>query len=237
MPTFSAQTLIDRAAAIADMHDSFVQPVTWLAWINQERLALEQFCARSGWILNRLVARDFSWSLFPYVYTDTFMAVVGVWELDSSGRMRQLVHTNVIDIQRQDSATGPITGPATNWSVTLDNDADFANFTLFPRPTSGTYRIIFLDVPTQMASTASNMTLPLGIEEWIVLKIARRALIKEDSDTAAIDRLISEEEQRIEEIGWAKAVGEVPAVRNSDIQNRAWSGQIVYPAPISWLWR
>jgi hypothetical protein len=237
MPSFSAQNIIDRAAAASDMHDNFVDPNTWIAWLNVERQALDIFCARSGWVLSGLSAFDVPAASFvPYQLTSPVLAIVGVWEKDSSGRLRQLVHTNFIDMNRQVDGTGPVTGIATNWSMDNVLDDELINIHLFPRPTSGTYRIVFAAATPPITSTVDAVVLPLGIEEYLVLRMARRALIKEESDVTSISKQIVEEKDRIEEICWSRAIGEVPAVRNVDVVNRTWSGQVIWPSHNSWVW-
>lgn len=236
MPGFTAQDLIDRAAAIADMHDNFVSPATWLSWLNTERQALDVLMLRSGWNLNRLTSVDFAAAnAHPYAYITDFLAVVGVWEVMSSGTLRQLIHTNFIDFNRQSDSTGPTLGHPTHWAMDFNTDTAEYDFHFYPRPTSGTFRLVVAGISPTATATTDAMAFPVGIEEWIVLRMARRALVKEESDTSAIDRLISSEEQRIEELCWARVLGEVPAARNTDLVNRAWTGQMIYPPPATWV--
>lgn len=235
MPAFTAQALIDRAAAIADMHDSFVTTNQWLAWLNTEIRALDIFMARAGWVLPAAtVATDTS---APYGFTIAAetLAIVGVWE-EINGRYRLLRPMHPVEFQQQNATTGVATGAAQNYMVTNTPSADTLTVSLFPRPLSGTYVIYSIPVSTLAASTSTSLYYPMGFEERLVLGMARKALVKEESDIGAISVLIQEQDQRIEEACWSRMLGEAPSVRNIDPQTRGWTMFPEWPAPARWHW-
>src|SRR5512139_1488436 len=110
MRAFTVQQLIDRAAAIADMHDSFVTPAQWLAWYNTEARALELFIARSGWVINLASSVDAGAS-YTATITGAPLAILGVYEV-RDGRYRPLKFQNQVDFTRKNVAAATDTGDA-----------------------------------------------------------------------------------------------------------------------------
>ena len=241
MPAFSAGDLIDRAASAADMHDLFISPKEWYAWLNVERQALCISAARSGWVLNgiQFFTVNPSTDLVAGAYTvpSEFLAVIGVWEVDGAGRARRIEISNFPDSFHQTGVT--ITGAADKVWVE-DAFGEATNSTLFhfwPVPTANTYRIAVVKVPIeQQDGVIALMNYPMGVEERIVLGMARRALMKEESDTTDIDLAISREDQRVEEMSWSRAFAESPTVRNVDQVSRGWNKELVFGSPNNWLW-
>lgn len=246
MPQFTVQSIIDRAAAQADMQDNFVKPSEWLAWFNFELSDLDIFMAKSGWTQNLNWFSNVAPSGIPNgtLGIDEVLAVAAVYEY-KDGQYRRLVRKPVIDFPRALSGvlapleTGEQTGPALAYSVIVDSNTDPSLYStviqLSPIPTSGTYVVAFLGARGQF-SAVNSLTLPLGVEERIVLKLARRARIKEESDFRDIDQLIKDAETFIESMCWSSSLGEAPAVRNVDFTERGWTDSIVYPNWAQWAW-
>lgn len=242
MPAFLAQDIIDRAAAAADMQDDFVQPKTWLSWMTAELQALTISAARSGWVVNGLQQTVFPVSSLvgdTYTLSSTtgFLAILGVWEVDSSGRTRRIQFDNFVDVFRQ-LGTGPITGPATRFTVTSRIEAaqDDLDIKLYPRPTSGQYLVVSVSQPPRLAALTDNLFIQAGMDERVVLGCARRALLKEESDVVDISKLIEEEDAKVEELASSRVFSAAPKVRNVDDFERGWNMQLTYPPPTSWVW-
>lgn len=243
MPVFTVQSVINRAAALADMHDTFVQPETWLSWFNTERMALQLFKARHGAVAQN-IAFDSVTGADKYPLSTggvtQFIALVGVWELTSSQRLRPLRFVPYADNLWQDVA-GPITGPSNTVSIedTNNDGADVATFLrFFPRDPTGTYLIAYIKAPTALTDPGQSFSEPVGLEERIVLGMARRALIKEESDTSAVEKLIREHDQIVEEYVWSRSFAQAPGVRNVDYVQRGWMSMdtFVPPSIDSWVW-
>lgn len=232
MPSFTAQSLIDRAAAIADIEDNFVSPGQWLTWLSVERSAQALAAARGGWTLNQ-VSTQTTPATDTWTLTGDFLALIGVWEVDSSGRTRPLIAEDFQSNFRQ-TVGGPITGPATRFSITDAGGVVTVHF--FPRPTSGTYMAALVGTTPAFATVLDTITLPAGLEERLVLGMARRALIKEESDVTDISKLIALEDQRLEEFVWARIISSVAKVRNVDHVERGWGSDLTYPPPTDWVW-
>lgn len=236
MPSFTAQNIIDRAAAAADMHDDFVPQSIWLAWLNVARQELCIKMARSGWVPFGMVSGS---AVSPTTGTVPlnfeFLALIGVVEVDSSGRYRHLVAADFVDQVRQvDGTTAPITGPATRYFLTDDEGS--TTLRLYPRPTTGTYTYFYLKAPTTIVTVSDTLTYPLGLEEYLVLRMARKALVKEESDTAAIDKELNAIQEQIELYGHERNWANAPKVRNTDDVERGWNLQLTYPPPNAWIW-
>lgn len=248
----AASTLIERAMAIADVHDNFVSETEWLNWLNQEQYSLQLFLARSGWALPfdttvATIGTD-EWSLATdgaaatdvattaaghYVFTPTLadvMAVVCIHESTSSG-LRRLTYNDNVSFQKQLVGSTNVTGHATEYRLRMYGNELHADF--YPTPSSGeVYLITYLSAPVALTTTAQAIAWPMGWEERIVLGMAKRALIKEESDPGQIVGLIKEMDSEIEQLCWNRVMSESPHVRNSD-RNRV----LDMPSWQSWYWR
>lgn len=246
MPTTTVAELIDRAKATADMRDNFVTPTQWLYWATQERLALDLFLARSGWTLP---LSDFNLTItgsengaFVVNPTGGVMAIVCVLQYDTGGRVRHLRYQDSVGFLRQ--VPGSLQSPKGNSSfyrVTWSGDNLTLN--LYPEPSPGeTYRVVYLAHPKKLVLSApgsweeTSVSYPMGWEERVVLGMARRALMKEESDTRSVDSEIGLWESRIEEACWNRVLTESPSVRNSDLQTYGWTDRYSLPPVGFWTW-
>lgn len=234
MPAFTVQQLIDRAAAIADMHDNFVTPAQWCRWYDIEARALELFIARSGWVQDLAATSDAVSGTITL--TGVPLAVLGVYEV-RDGRYRALKFQNQVDFTRQSYSSPADTGDAHYYTVLTSNSSDDVTIQFYPKPASGTYRALYLAGRTDSPVTeASSVRWPLGWEERIVLGMAEKALTKEESDTRPIEKLIAREEQTIEEFCWSRQMANSAHVRNIDRTERGWSDDMTFGPYESWYW-
>lgn len=232
MPTFTAQQLIDRAKAAADMHDNFVTEAQLLDWVSVEHQALSALLARQGMVQTmQSVSITFSGALGPQDMNPT-IAILGVYE-EQNGRHRRLRQNNVIDGRRQTpSVTSPVIGPATEYMIYFDGVDVKIEF--YPNPASGTYTIYFVPLPDPIDAVSDTVFYTQGFEEWIVLGVAARCLAKEEGDTTLIERRRRIVEQHVEEAAWTKNIGQAPTIRNVDRVERGWSpGSKYWPPPVS----
>lgn len=244
MPLVTTSTLVDRAKAASDMRDNFVTPAQWMLWATQERYGLELFVARAGWAMN-ISNFDFTVTgaeagVFPITSVPGIMAIVAVHEYTTTG-VRQLKYQDAITFLHQ------LPGNTTNTrghSIAFRAlwTGDNVSMNLYPEPNTGeSYRVTFLVHPKPLALSTTtgydtSVTYPMGWEERIVLGMARRALIKEESETRAIDSEIQLWESRIEETCWSRVLSESPSVRNVDQNEYGWTDRLNYPPPMGWVW-
>jgi hypothetical protein len=218
MPIFTIQTLIDRAKAQADMHDDFVSASTWLAWANVEAHYLDAIIDRSGLLYQET-------EMFISIpqpaggenVGDSFRAIVAVYELEGGafGRYRRLRNSNpwLRTRQRGHLEEDPVqdVGPAQEFYI-----SGLGSLTLWPQPSSGVYVVIGIPVRTQFTLVSNTVNYPFGWEELIVLRMARRALMKEESDCRQVERLMEETEQKVRDDCWNRIMGQGASVMNTD---------------------
>jgi hypothetical protein len=218
VPTFTVQALIDRAKAAADMHDDFVTDAQWIAWLNVEVPALETYLARAGYVL-RESFHSFDANSSPTGYViPTPLAIVGVYHVtDSVGRLRRLRAADPLVRMRQFPGLVDA-GDATEFYA--QSAGDNVVLYLYPAPSSGTYVTFYVPAPATLTTVASTVSYPLGWEERLVLRLARRARMKEETGTSEIDAALREVDQQIDEAVWSRLLAQTPAVRNVDAVER-----------------
>lgn len=244
MPSVTTQELVDRARAASDMRDNFVTPTQWMYWASQERLSLDLFLARSGWMLattsQDLTITGAEAGIFNINPSSGVMAIVSVHEYNSQGT-RLVQYKDAINFLRQlpGNSTNP-KGHAIFYRAQWSGDAITLNF--YPEPNiAETYRVTYIAQPNRLALSAASgydtsVTYPMGWEERVVLGMARRALIKEESDTQQIDSEIALWDARISEACWNRILGESPTIRNIDEATRTWMDRRIFPPVSHWAW-
>lgn len=243
MPGILVSDIIQRASVQADMVDGFVDSSTWLSWFKQESKALDILLARNGWAQAiKFDTQTVTTDSMTVASGNDILAVIGVWEVVNN-RYRHLTLKAQPDFYLQPAGTGGVTGRATQWTLAAPQNGATGGtaytVNLYPRPLGGTYAIGYLATQYGDGSTPALTDVvyyPMGFEEWIVLRLARRALIKEESSTSGIDQLLTDEEQKIEEACWERQLTETPSVRNVDRAERGWDNMVNFPPPIGWYW-
>lgn len=248
MPAVSTQELIDRARATADSRDNFVTPTQWMFWASQERMALDIYIARSGYALPGMTFLDkvitgTEGGVYPLAPTGGVMAIVCIHEMTNNGFRRVKYLDSVAYMKQPPGTVAGAHAHARFFRAIPSTTDDSINLNFYPEPAAGeTYRITYLPHPRKLALVADSthdaqVVYPMGWEERIVLGMARRALIKEESDTKEVDREIKLWDMRIEEACWDKVLAESPRIRNGDVEEYGWSDRIIWPPyPNSWFW-
>lgn len=236
MPATSVSELIARAKAAADMEDSgFVTTAQWLRWANLEHRMFYAWLARHGYVYDPAPASHTADGTGQFGDVTDPMVILGVWELQGT-RYRPLRSVDQVEYQGWGSATGP----ASVYTAVDRGDGDVA-IVMAPRPSSGTYVALYIAHPdalvlgTPTTGQDDEVRYPLGLEERIVLGMARRALAKEESSTSEVVRQIREVEAHAEAVAWDRLSGGVQAVRNVDHRERGW-GDMTTPSPREWYW-
>lgn len=245
MPTTTVTKLIARAKATSDMRDNFVTPTQWEDWATQERMSLDLFLSRSGWTLPladfNITVTGSEAGVFTVNPSGGVMVVVCVYQYDSTGRIRMLRHQDSIGFLHQ-APGGSVGNAGHSASYRFNWTGDNLSMNMFPEPSAGeTYRVVYIAHPKALALTAgtwieTSVSYPMGWEERIVLGMARRALMKEESDTKAVDQEIGVWDQRIEEACWSRTLASSPSVRNVDQMQYGWADRYSIPPYTEWAW-
>lgn len=236
MPATTVSELIARAKAAADMEDSgFVTTAQWLRWANLEHRMFYAWLARQGYANNPDTAAHTADGTGTFTAIQDPMVILGVWE--STGQTyRPLRAIDQLRFQEH----GTVTGPAHYYAVFDAGDGGMT-LSLAPKPSSGSYLALYLAHPAELvlgspgAGQANSVRYPLGLEERVVLGMARRALAKEESSTSEVVRQIREVEAHAEAVAWDRVSGGVQSVRNVDHRERGWS-DLATTSPRDWYW-
>jgi hypothetical protein len=151
-----------------------------------------------------------------YTLTGAPLAIVGVYKDDGAStfttlKPAQAGHGRIPT--RNESV-----GDATVWSA--HGAGSSIQIGLYPVPATGTYSVRYIPEPDALVTTApdpgqsDSINCPAGFDDRIVLGMARRALIKEGSGSAAVDRLIAIADEDLAIHAHSRMIGEAPRVRN-----------------------
>jgi hypothetical protein len=214
------------------MHDGFVSPTQWIAWLNTESRALELFVVRSGWIEPQATTVD---AVNFAITIPNPLAVIGVYEV-RDGQYRVLKYQSQVDFTKQLYSSPNITGDANYYTILSSSSSDDLTVHLHPKPTVGIYRCLYMAGAVPATAVTDSTRWPMGFEERLVLGMARRALVKENSDTQQVETLIAEQDRTIEAFCWSRNIAESPTIRNVDRAKRGWQSDMMYGPYESWYW-
>lgn len=198
-----------------------------------------------------------------------FIALIGVWEYDPiTFRSRRLKAMSYVDglaymsfVERNTvvginpASPSTVTGKSqyymlidspNNQTIETASAMDNIFIRLTPRDPGGNYVALVMRAPYTLKVTDNFSQVlysySMGVEDRVVAGMAKRALIKEESDTSGVDVLIAQADQRIADYMWSRQWAEAPKVRNSDAVERGWGwgpwgNSFELGNPDSWLWR
>ncbi len=225
------------------MHDQFVTPAQFCHWATQELLALTLFAARLGWSQNvqttTLTVAGTEAGSFPLTVSP--LCLVSVHQV-RNGQVREIRYNNVVDFLRQTPGS-TATGDPQEFRVLWDQDNDRLKLGFYPEPTVGSSILVsYIPEPKRLTFDASpstgyanSISLPMGWHERVVLGVARRALIKEESDVTDISRMIADCDGMVEQMCWDRVIAQHPTVRNLSSYT-GWASGVSYPPSTQWVW-
>lgn len=243
MPTITTREIVDRAAALAGVHDNFVTPAQWMYWATQEQLALSLFLARAGWTQNVTSqtftvagseAGAFNLSVHP-------LAIVAAYQVKSN-QVRILKLNNFPDFLRQVPGSSNATGDPHEYRVIWDQANDRLVLNFYPEPIIGTSIVVpYIAQPSRLsldtspaAGYVNSVKYPMGWEERIVLGMAENAKIRGEEDSSPIRTKIGVCEANIERAVYDIVLSQQATVRNLDGVTRGWKDRIEYPPFSDW---
>ncbi len=229
MPSTTLTLLAQRAAIAADMEDNFVSQDAWRYWANVENRNLAVKLAKMG----------FPWKMTDESITLTGanqydktepLAIIAVFYVESDGSYTRLKATN--PAQRQ-GTPNRLVGKPQEFTV-FRNTNDQVSYRFYPNPSSGTVLVRQIDIPATLvysapaANESTTVTYPLNWEELIVLKMARRALAKEETINPFIEKQITEMENSIETACGDFLMSDAHVIRNVRDDNNATYAETYY---------
>lgn len=111
-----------------------------------------------------------------YALPSDFYSVLGVWRLDGTARTFLPRHDH-----RHRPDTG-VKGPANTYRI-IGLSLQFSPF-----PQSGTYELVYVPVPGTLSADGDTLDGVLGWEEYVIVDVAIRVLMKEESDVSDLQR-------------------------------------------------
>lgn len=190
MATFTWQALIDRARVyVDDDHDDtkgWIAPAVWL------RLAFVEYqLLRKKWIRMGLIAPATTDAEFtgPTTTVNGVLCTIGVAEKVATNEYRPLewmqdTFGRAPFISSQDNSR------AFMWRATKSGDT--VVYTVEPQDTTATYVVRYIATVAAPTLATATVELPDGCDERLVLGLARRAHIKDSSNSQLLQRMIDE---------------------------------------------
>lgn len=214
------QEIIDRARTyVSDDHDDekgWITPQRWLTLVQVEYGLLYKRWIRMGLIRVEPVQTAFSapGTTIPAVGDPEgsgVLAIIGVAQDYGGGRFRVVTPGQSVNgayaIYSENSS-----GPAVTWTAFGLGDSYTIN--LEPNVnSSGDYFVRWITAPIPSPVLSATLEMPFGSDERLVLGTARRALLKDSSASALLNRLIDEQEAETNFAAFGRNNGDGPRVR------------------------
>lgn len=207
---FTVQTLIDRARVEADMTDkSFISDAQALEWTNVLLPQLDLKVARSGYVLTPTRTTTTVTGADAYNFPAPLCIVTVHW-ICSDGKTLLRLRPAHAGTSYPVLATRPTTSRAPeSWYAETKADGTM-DLRFAPNPTGGSF--IMTTIPLRGTLTLTDTVVyPAGVEEWLVISLARRMLMKEEGDVRHMDALLKEAAGMIDELGYSRQQFDPPS--------------------------
>lgn len=218
MPVRTAASLFARVRAIADMQDDdsangFLSDTVLLTWLNQARYQLDLIFARASYVIG--VSRTTIPATGASAYNlPTPIAIVSVdWVSTDGQRLLRIPPKHAAQNYPVLPGRPATSDSPQSYYAELIADGTLDLY-LDPRPTGGQFLVTTIPYHADLTATTDTVNYPGGADEWLVLEMARNAIIKEEGDTRAIEKKQKEIANHIEAEGWSRQFLDVPNWRN-----------------------
>lgn len=235
---FQWQALIHRARVyLDDDHNDgrgFVAPADYLTIA-----AVEYTEQRKRWIRSALVrpaTTDTTFSSSPTTALTGVQAIVGVAEIISPSSTPYRLLTPAQSAWGAQPYWGQVaSNRATTWTAAGEGD----NFTvqLDPPDAGNTYVVRWVPTITYPTDQTTTVDVPYGLDERLVLGIAKRAMVKDQSRSAALQDLINQADAENMFTAFARIQGDGPRVRRVVSTVKLHGMFAGWPGPAAWLYR
>lgn len=186
-------TLITRIRRRADLEgDTHIADAELQALISEAVGEMQMLVARAGW---HYFQSEATINLSTFALPSDFLGVVGVeYVVDTAGRRRAL---DQIMAQERNEHVGT-TGEASVYILNAQT------IELYPVPSTGTYKIVYIPQPTDYSASADTTSIDLVTMDghaFVVESVCVKALRKSETDVQGFMIAREEAKQRLEE--WA----------------------------------
>lgn len=215
---YTTQDIIDRARIYVDdnhkVTDGWKQPADWLALAKPEILAVYR-----KWVRESLVSYN---TLDAVVSTPPSqilpgqpLAIIGVAQ--QNGNSFRLLQPAMSQYGRNPYWESGVASPALTWTASISPFPDVNgnpnySVTLHPPDTASGYFIRYMRFP-DYALLSNFIIAPDGYEDYMALRIARKALASEGASSQAIEKLIMQAETDMKMDSLSNTQGDGPKVR------------------------
>ena len=201
---FTIQQLIDRARVQADMDDiSFIADSMVVSWANTAVRRLDLKLARSGYVNAPTRTTTVVTGADAYNFPAP-LCVVAVHFVSTDGKRLLRIRPTHIGTDYPVLATRKTTSDApVSWYAEIKPADGTLDIRFSPNPTSGSFIVTTIAERATLVA-ADTVIYPSGIEEWIVLNLAKRMIMREEGDYRAVSELIKEADVMIDELGMSR---------------------------------
>jgi hypothetical protein len=186
--TATLLSLLQRSAALADMLDfsttTFVTKIQAAQWVNDELAKIHYLLADAGGeYFKSSEDTDLIAGTSAYALPATFYKTLGMDYIDGSGNRFRMGRYGWQERDKYQEAGGVYSG--IGWAE-YEYNIIGSQFELIPTPGSGSVRLYYVPHYTRRTydSDPVNSAIPEGWEEYAVLGVAAKCLIKEESDAS-----------------------------------------------------
>lgn len=208
----TTQDVINRARIYVDdnhkVTDGWKQPADWLAIAGPEIIACYRKWVREGIV--SLATVDSAFTGPNYTFTAGVIAITDVVESLGFGSYRKVEPASSVYGREPfwDNTIGT-QGNSQYWTAAFGTTGYVLK--LHP-PDTASYLVRNIPEP-DISTLASILYLPTGLEDYVALRIARKALASEGASSQAIERLLMVAEAEWKMLSLGTTLGDAPRVR------------------------
>jgi hypothetical protein len=234
---YTIQNIIDRARIYVDDNhkttDGWKQPADWLDLAKSELVAIYRKWVRESIISFSPISGLFTGPSFTFPTTP--LAIIGVAQ--TIGTQVRVIPSAMSQFGRQPFWDDAVTVPnntGTTWTAAADvfpdGDGDIQyTLTLHPPDTADGYQVKYIRFP-EFNALDKFVILPEGYEDYVALRLAKKALASEGASSQAIERLLISAEAEIKMDSFSNVQGDGPKVRIV----RPFSRQLFFSNKVAW---
>jgi len=243
---YTIQNIIDRARIYVDDNhkatDGWKEPADWLSLAKSEFANMYRKWVRESVLSFLPITGIFTGPSFTFPTTP--LAIMGVAQV--IGNQVRLISPAMSEYGRQPYWDDTITVPnntAVTWTGATDVFPDGGGnptftVTLHPPDTASGYQVKYIRFP-ELDALDKFVILPEGYEDYVALRLARKALASEGASSQAIERLIIDAEASIKMDSFSNIQGDGPKVRiiRPYAKQKLFANSLTWPyTPAAWYY-